>query len=329
MKNNRFLKATLFIFILIIIFVIAGALCNIYIFRFKISVPMQDIEYKKSIIKESGNLTYTLENLRPLVGKEELAEFIKKNDVSPNIYSIDRENIVNGGYRANFHIHTTNSDGAVPVEIRLNEAQKYAESVIKDDYFWIAITDHNTVNGAKDIIKILQNNPGKYKNIKIVAGMEIFTRDNSSKIAEEPIQQHVLLWCINPYDKYLNELFYKDLSNTKNKNNWKEPPMDFDWIILTMQKYGLVGIAHPARFSSKLGMKKEEYIKELFKKYANHCDGVKFTESYYQVYKFQDIVKEMGDELNPFLEFINNEAKSLNIYRTGSTDAHGITIFKH
>ena len=107
----------------IIIFTIIGAsVFGLQAYRYHINSPMADIEYKKAILRDSHNLTFTLEALRPIMGKEELAQFITANDNNPGTYTPDDINIKSGKFRANLHTHTDNSDGITTVEQRMNEA---------------------------------------------------------------------------------------------------------------------------------------------------------------------------------------------------------------
>ncbi len=311
-------------FSLILFFVIFGLFYFQYEKqRFYISSPMEDYEYKKAIISDSKNITYKLENLRPLVGPIELENFIKQNDKNPQIYTPSKENIQNGIYRANLHMHSTNSDGEASVEYILDQAQMYSKEKLNGKYFYLAITDHNTVLGAKEIIKVLQKNPNKYKNIKIVAGIEI-NSTYETKYSENPIEIHILAWGINPYDNFLNKEFYK--KDLKNKWNRKQVDPEFQEVIDYMSKRSTVGIAHPARYLSKVE-DKEGYIKELFKDYKlKNKKGVSFLEGYYQSYP--TIIKSIDNQFKEFLIFINKEANVFNVIRTGSTDVHGYSIFK-
>lgn len=317
--NNSFLLLFIAIFI-----IFAAIFTGISFYNYNhISSIMQDIEYKKEILKDSGNPRYKLENLRPLVGENELVQFIKQNDKNPQIYTPSESNLKKGIYRANLHTHTTNSDGYATVEERLDEAQEYAKTHIKNGYMYVAITDHNTVLGAKELIDVLQRNPKKYNNIKVIAGMEVYTKYRT-KMSDTPVDIHVLLWCINPYDKYLNRAFYK--ADLKDKWNYKEA--DFVSTIRTLSHHGLVGIAHPARYTAHLKDKKYDYINELFKIYSASSDRTLFTEGYYQAYKGKHIEQEMGRKFPKYLNFINKQAEKRNIIRTGSTDAHVGSIFR-
>ena len=167
--------------LLTILIIFCAAYMGFYTYKYHISSPMPDIEYKKAILQSSNNLFYTLEALRPLMGPNELAEFIKTNDKNPQVYTPNIENVLSGKYRANLHMHTTMSDGIQTVEQRMDEAQNYAKNKIKDGYMVIAITDHNTTLGAKEVIKVLEKNKNKYNNIKVIPGIEINTHFHKSK----------------------------------------------------------------------------------------------------------------------------------------------------
>lgn len=296
----------------------------VFVGRYAITEPMMDLEYKKAIIRDSHNIFFRLENLRPVVGEEELTEFIKSNNNNPQIYTPSRENMEQGIFRANLHMHTLQSDGKAPVEQRLDDAQRYAQNDIKDGYMYIAITDHNTVSGAKEVIEILQKNPGKYKNIKVIPGMEIFTQFKS-KYSKQPVEIHVLSWCINPYNKFLNKEFYK----APNANKWNRGKRDrnFNDVIKMMTKYSIPAVAHPVRYTTRIQGNKHLYMDEMMKQYAGLSSKLLVTEGYYQVYQ-RYYNPEMYDNIViPFNNYINQKATEYGIMRTGSTDSHSFTIF--
>lgn len=294
-------------------------------YRYNLETPMQDIEYKKAIIKQSHNPFYRLENLRNLVGEDELVEFIKMNDNNPEIYNPSLENRKNGVYRATLHMHTTNSDGESTVEHYFDMAQKYAETSLKDgEYFYIAMTDHNTVLGSKELIKVLQKYSKKYPKVKVIAGIEINSKLYSTTVANEPVEIHTLVWCINPYDKYLNKVFYK--KDLKDKWNIPQHEPDFEWLVSNMSDYGIPGIAHPATYSDYLGERKNAHINELFDKYIAATKKIPFAESYYQTYPSK--YYERNNEFSDYYEYIKKVSGEKGIIRTGSQDTHGLSIFK-
>ena len=346
---KKFIKITAFIILVLCVITTAALYLNPE--RFKIDSPMPDLEYKKAIIKSSLNPLYKLENLRPLIGEEELTKFIIENNSNGAIYTPSSENRVNGVFRANLHTHTTNSDGLMTVKDLLDKAQAYAKEYIKDGYMLIGITDHNTVLGAKEIIKILEKYPNRYPNLKIVAGMEIFTAYKNSKYSPaENVPIHVLAWCINPYDRFLNKEFYK--RDKHDKYNKKPEDHDFDELINTMSKYSIVGIAHPARYLTHIEEgNRPLYMEEMLDRYLRQTSKVPFIEGYYQSYSPEEIKKYEGLEdisyelykiisqhkelkniygsrFEQFLKTTNSIADKKNIMKTGSTDSHGLSIFR-
>ena len=347
---KKFTKIAVFI-VFVLCIITTGAL-YLNPKRYKIDSPMMDLEYKKSIIKSSLNPLYKLENLRPLMGEDELTKFIKENNANSAIYTPSAENRQIGTFRGNLHNHTTNSDGQMSVKDLLDKAQTYAQEHIKDGYMVIGITDHNTVLGAKEIVKVLEKYPNRYSNLKIVAGMEIFSAYKNSKYSPaEDVPIHVLAWCINPYDKFLNKEFYK--KNKHDKYNRKPQDHDFDKLINTMSKYSLVGIAHPARYLTHIEeVNRPLYMEEMLDRYLKQTNKTPFIEGYYQSYsedgikKFEgleDVSYELykiisehkelkgkiyGHRFNLFLKNINNIADKKGIIKTGSTDSHGLSIFR-
>lgn len=280
---------------------------------------LTDKDYKREIVESSDNSTYTIENMGSIVGPIELSEFIKKNDSNPSIYTPSEENVKNGVFRANFHIHTVNSDGEFGVEELLDSAAAYA-AANGNRPFYFAITDHNTVNGLKTAVDILQKNPQKYKNIKLILGMEVFSSLEAEKnTMKNPIDIHVLCWAINPYDEELNRVFIKKDLTDKGNRTYRT----FDNAINLLKNKGIVGIAHPMRYVKNDNMVKDKYnyYAYLLNKYARLNKGhTLFAEGYYQSYQ--------TDEDKELVDAINAEFKKKNIIRTGSTDSHGHSIFR-
>lgn len=318
LQNKPFIYIVCLIFLLLFVFIY-----YIFIGRYHISEPMQDLEYKKAIVRESHNIFYTLENLRPIVGEEELEDFIKSNNNTPEIYTPSIDNIKNGTFKANLHMHTLNSDGKASVKERLDAAQNYAETHLNNGFMYIAITDHNTILGAKEVVEVLQKYPKKYKNIKVILGMEIYTQFKS-QYSSQAVEVHVLCWCLNPYDKFLNKEFYKP----ENANKWNRmgPDRNFDDVILMMSKYSIPGVAHPLRYISKLGKNRELYLEEMLGRYSSLSKKPLFTEAYYQVYPRYYNQKDMEKKILPYTDFVNKTADKYHIFKTGSTDSHSKSI---
>ncbi len=310
MKDN--ILKTLIILSIAVITIILG--CYYY-------VP-GDVEYKEAIIRDSNNPNYELKNMNSIVGEKELAYIIKKYDKHPEYYMSDvnapndRLGVKNLTYRAGLHSHTTASDGALSPEETLDQAAKYADEVkakhpFRQYPFIIAITDHYTTDGCKQAIDLIQKNPDKYKNLKIVLGMETTATTHLPSDKKEGTRIHILLWAVNPFDPQMDEInFLPNYTDTVKH--------------LHALQYGLIGVAHPLRYFVRDNKYDDEKLKkvmhELFSEYSKLKDEkILFTEGYYQPYRF-----EVSDEI---YKYTQDAAKQYGIYRTGSQDTHGRTIF--
>ena len=126
------------------------------------------------------------------------------------------KNAIDGNFRVSLHSHSTASDGkATPLEV-LECARKYADKVAnlhKNEEippFTFALTDHDTLEGCKEIVRQIAKNPEKYKNVKFIAGCE-FSVKNGDEFHD------ITGLALNPFDMYLtNELV--DLSKKRRKN---------------------------------------------------------------------------------------------------------------
>lgn len=143
----------------------------------------------------------TANRLKSILASGELKEILLK--AKPENFSTGNnfENVLNGQFRINLHAHL-NSDGTMSVRELLDQSAGYAdyrETVLhKKDPVVIGITDHDMLEGAKEAVRIIADNPEKYQNIKVMLGIEFNTYDDSR-------QFEAIGYCINPFDKCLNE----------------------------------------------------------------------------------------------------------------------------
>lgn len=148
-----------------------------------------------------------LKNLQNIVGLDELKNILKS-------LTCENFNPKSKDYIADLHTHTNFSDGKATVEDILSEAQMRAEKSGKN--FLIGINDHDTLNSAKELVKILAKNYSKYSNVKVVIAVEPCFKYENKNILKCPIPFDCLIYCINPFDSILNE-FFNNYTN-KNKN---------------------------------------------------------------------------------------------------------------
>lgn len=153
---------------------------------------MFDENYKQ-ILKNELNLDdVTL--LHNIVGEEEFERLLK--ELNNNSYSPEST------FCANLHIHTKYSDGIASVKEILDNAAEFSNKT--NQTFLLAITDHDTIEGTKETIRLLVENSEKYKNLKVVFGAEISTTATMFKNQNKTFDVHTLVYCINPFDKNLN-----------------------------------------------------------------------------------------------------------------------------
>lgn len=156
-------------------------------------LKINDIDFGKNILGPQAFLDYL-----SLLKEENFAPG-KRLDFE-TVDTFDNSNIDNGLFCANLHVHTHYSDGTSDVKTILEDSLKFAEK----KPFLLGITDHDTVEGAKEALSIVSRDYNKYKNIKIVAGVEISTVGTHFKKQTGTLDIHTLLYGINPFDKRLN-----------------------------------------------------------------------------------------------------------------------------
>lgn len=95
------------------------------------------------------------------------------NKLKPEHYQVGEK------LRANFHLHTIASDGRLTPKEFLKQCTSYANRVFKSGKandnlpaFSAAITDYDRVKSSQEVIVLISQEPGKYKNFKFVAGCE-------------------------------------------------------------------------------------------------------------------------------------------------------------
>jgi anti-anti-sigma factor len=90
-------------------------------------------------------------------------------------------------HKADIHIHTNYSDGFHDPETVINFA------VTQTDLSVIAITDHNTVDGAKHAYDYWQHHRAEFKNLEVIKGVEVSSNKGHilGLFVEEDIPAHM------------------------------------------------------------------------------------------------------------------------------------------
>ncbi len=163
-----------------------------------------DEKYIKSLADAIGA---PVENLNSIVGLDELKSILKEA-------SLENFNPNCNEYCINLHTHSKFSDGTAEVDEILDEAQSRAKNSKKT--FLIGITDHDSLDGARYLIKTIASNPEKYDNIRVMAGVEPCFKYENPKIFKMPIPFDAIIYCVNPFEKNTIELF--ETYTDKNKD---------------------------------------------------------------------------------------------------------------
>ncbi len=267
---------------------------------FKGCCYLNDSYYKKSIqtgLKDSFGINCKIENLNSIAGPNEVKSIISK--LKPFQYEVGDD------FRANFHLHTKASDGNLTPKEFLEQCVEWANHIIKSGKakndnlpaFSAAITDHDTVEGVKETIALISQNPDNYKNFKFIAGCEfLFHGYKEPYTAFEAVGLG-----FNPFDKSIQSMMKGFASN----NHVSEAKKVIDL-------GGIFSWAHPIITPEKIN---EDFFKFLKKNGINGVEGN---------YQYQRWDEEYVNSLKPLLEDL---IKKFKMFVTGGTDSHRKTIF--
>lgn len=275
-----------------------------------------DILYKQRILKSMGLNSVETRLLDAIAGPDEVLNVMKLLDVGcidNPAYRCNFQNISSGKYKANFHIHTQHSDGELSVEDLLNQATKYARDVNIPPYYQ-AITDHNTVEGCKEALRIIANDPQRFKDFKLVLGCEFSLKKRG----------HTVGLCLNPFDKIF-ETHYT-ASNNKSKTDKTFFSFSDKEFFDYANSNNVIGIsAHPI-FAFRKDIDKRVPIEDLTKKLQLYFKNFRTSiakagfEGYYQAY--------WGRAHDPiYRELFLKLGKQEGLISVGGNDSHHNSIF--
>lgn len=166
--------------------------------------------------------------------------------------SHDFRYVESGEFKANLHVHTKYSDGSAEVEELLDCGEKIGK---KSNGFILAITDHDTIEGAQKAYELYKKN--SYTNLDLCLGVEISTVGINFPNQKKPVPIHLLVYAINPYDtrliKFLDEKRDKKLALTKETIKKLNEALPYDFTLEEAAKVhemvakGQDEVAHPMK----------------------------------------------------------------------------------
>ena len=167
----------------------------------------------KDLTKELGK-KISINDLKSIMTPKEMLKEMK--NLKPENYVASAENIKSGIFLADLHSHSNYSDGQISVQELLQQAAEYGNKLnnINGKKFIFALTDHDCVNGVKEALKIIAQNPKRFKNVKFVTGAEIsfiFPCVKNSRRYEmfhsNVEMPEMLVYNINPFSKNTQNFF--------------------------------------------------------------------------------------------------------------------------
>ncbi len=233
----------------------------------------KDLAYKKLLqngLQDSFGISCKPEDLNAVAGPFELRQIINK--LKPEHYQVGEK------LRANFHLHTIASDGRLTPKEFLEQCTSYANRVFKsgkinDDLpaFSAAITDHDRVESSQEVIALISQEPGKYKNFKFVVGCEFLLHGYKEP---HPAFEAVGLG-FNPFDKALPKI-----KNAGGILSWAHPIVTPDKInddfFEFLKKYGIDGVEgnyQYNRWDSEYVNSIKPMLEKLIKKFKMFVTG--------------------------------------------------------
>jgi len=184
-----------------------------------ISAPVQKISKYITSLAE-GLSTYMGEKIVPerlisVMDKKEFLEAVSK--LKRENYVLSKENIEKGIFRADLHSHSNYSDGKGSVEHIMSQVAEYADKLFSKtgEKFIYALTDHDCAESSKEALKLIADNPEKYKNVRFVVGSEVsYLMKTFGKTTNQYETTELLVYGFNPFSLKV-EAFFKDVLNRR------------------------------------------------------------------------------------------------------------------
>lgn len=166
-------------------------------------VTTKDRLYKEGLAEAIG--IDDINKLQAVVGPDQFTEVVRSLKAENYASGRSYENVKNGIYRANLHLHTVASDG-VFVPITLFEDVRNYVSRPGMGSFLVAITDHDALLGSQGAVSYIAENSHDMDNVLFTPGIEFNCRYDNKTYFDTPIQIELLAYCINPFSAKLEGL---------------------------------------------------------------------------------------------------------------------------
>ncbi len=174
-------------------------------FQKRISMDMQKVLGEK--------VPYS--NLSSIMNPSEVKKLLPKLTVQ-NFLSTE-ENINNGMYFIDLDYQTTHSSGNDNVYDMLDKVADYAEEYYERHKkpFIFAITDRDSVEGIQHAVRIIGQDPDKFKHVKIIPGIKMSYTHKAPNSQQHFENSEMLIYGINPFSENLIETIDKTINSRK------------------------------------------------------------------------------------------------------------------
>lgn len=170
----------------------------------------QDEVYYKTLAKGISLNEGEEYKLASITGSSQLTEILQKATAQDFAIGENLLGVKNRTLRINLHNHTTASDGKLTPAQMLEQARKWANEVVAvhgndgKSPFVIGFTDHDCVDGAKEVVKLIAENPEKYQNLKVVLGGEFSVSYTNPTDVKSPLNFELIGYGLNPFSENIS-----------------------------------------------------------------------------------------------------------------------------
>lgn len=158
-----------------------------------------DAAYFQTLAKELKLPAAEQYRLFSVMGAEELQKLLPSANYG-HFLGDDQET----SFKLNLHIHTSASDGILSPLQLLEQSLSYRRRC-NLDFLVIAVTDHDSVASAPEILRLLIADPEKYAGLRVVLGCELSAAFKNDSL-RLPVDFELLYYALNPFDPALQKL---------------------------------------------------------------------------------------------------------------------------
>lgn len=174
-----------------------------------------ELSLAEGIRKHFVNLDVPAQNLSSIMQPNEIRNFITNPCLKEENYNSSPNNIATGIYLADLDYATNYSNGKENVFDILDKVAKHANKYHSEkDPFVFAIADRDSIEGVQHAVRIIGQNPDKFRNVKFVPAIKLSFAHEAPYSRTKYENSEMIIYGINPFDDDLVN-FVKDLTKRR------------------------------------------------------------------------------------------------------------------